>query len=688
MAPKGSGDGEVQRLGRYRVLYALGNGTSATVYAALDESSGRQVALKVLKNEAIDAETSARRQLRMVRESEALIKSAHPNVVRIFEIGRVEQRTFIAMELIDGPDLFHWLETPRSTDQILRVFLQCAEGLAAAHRGGIVHRDFKPANVMLKSDGTALVSDFGLARLETQDGSDGGALALQLTRTGAVLGTPRYMAPEQFEAGAVDARTDQFAFAIALYEALYRRHPFLRELRPDVPPVIAYSTALAQGQAVPPPIGDATPAGVWAILERALSLEAAARWPSMEHLIEALVEAIERPAKERAWFFASSALSLALVVAGIFVAASSVLGPAECRAKDVPLAELGWRGGVGEALLSRPTLHGVWEQLKTELERADRWENEARASACAARATPETKAALGCLKAERAALEKILGRGGELPPLAVAGALSALELGGCGDEPSGEAIDGAIARGSPAAIQRVLWELADSAGTGRRITPVIPAEIRPARLLGLSLVFFGFADKAAGFSLLEAAVRAPKTTDDAAAVDRAVAALVERRLDEARSKAATQDFSGAEAEVTQLLRALPDDRRDERAQAAIARGYLRLARAQHEAAETDFGLAAQVAEDPARKTKAELGSALTLLAAGEPRRALPRLRAVYEARGGAAPLERAEAGLALARALRASGEAGSKAILRRCLDDASNDRELTLLIGGLLAEDE
>lgn len=688
MAPKGSADGEVQRLGRYRILYALGNGTSATVYAALDESSGRQVALKVLKNEAIDQETSARRQLRMVRESEALIKSAHPNVVRIFEIGRVEQRTFIAMELIDGPDLFHWLETPRSIDQILRVFLQCAEGLAAAHRGGIVHRDFKPANVMLKSDGTALVSDFGLARLETQDGSDGGALALQLTRTGAVLGTPRYMAPEQFEAGAVDARTDQFAFAIALYEALYRRHPFLRELRPDVPPVIAYSTALAQGQAVPPPVGDATPPAVWAIVERALSIDAQARWPSMEQLIEALVEAMERPAKERAWFFASSALSLALVLAGIFVAASSVLGPAECRAKEAPLAELGWRGGVGEALLSRPTLRGVWEQLKTELERADQWERDARANACASRPTPETKAALGCLKAERAELEAILGRGGELPPLAVAGALSALELGGCGEEPGAEAIDAAIARGGPSAIRRLLWELADSAGTPRKLAPVVPLGVSPARLVGLSLVFFGFAEKNAGFALLEAAVRAPRTTDAAAAIDRAVTTLVERRLDEARSKAAIQDLAGAEAELAQLLRALPDERRSERAQAAIARGYVRLARAQHEAAETDFQLAAQVADDPAYQIKAELGSALTLLASGEARRALPRLRAVYEARSAAPPLERAEAGLALARAMRASGERGTKAILRRCLDDAANDRELTLLVGALLAEGE
>ena len=165
-------------------------------------------------------------------------------------------------------------------------------------------------------------------------------------------------------------------------------------------------------------------------------------------------------------------------------------------------------------------------------------------------------------------------------------------------------------------------------------------------------------------------------------------ALVERRLDEARSKAATQDLAGAEAELAQLLRALPDERKSERAQATIARGYLRLARAQHEAAETDFQMAAQLAGDPAQTIKAELGSALTLLASGEARRALPRLRVVYEARSAAAPLERAEAGLALARAMRASGEGGTKALLRRCPDDAARDREPTLLVGGLLAEGE
>jgi serine/threonine protein kinase len=238
-----------RRLHRYDLLERVGSGGGGIVYAGYDPQLERKVAIKLLRGIADE-----RAQLRLVREAQALAKLAHPNVVTVFDVGTYETagssgeppRTvvpdtavFIVMEYVDGPTLADWLRERRSRRAVLEHFLAAGRGLAAAHALGIVHRDFKPHNVVIGRDGRARVLDFGLSRVLACDvGSrtplDDSSVATSaangahsLTDFGTVMGTPAYMAPEQHVAEAVDARADQFAFCVALFEALHGQRPFV-----------------------------------------------------------------------------------------------------------------------------------------------------------------------------------------------------------------------------------------------------------------------------------------------------------------------------------------------------------------------------------------------------------------------------------------------------------------------------
>ncbi|MCX4240847.1 serine/threonine-protein kinase [Paraliomyxa miuraensis] len=285
------------KIGRYEVLETLGMGGMGVVYAAWDESLGRRVALKLLPGKHVG---STRERARLAREAQALAKLSHPNVVHVYEVGEHEHGVFVAMELVEGVSLREWqLRATRTPEELVEVYLQAGRGLAAAHRAGLVHRDFKPANVLVGNDGRVRVVDFGLAQgpglaAATTSGT-GRTLSVPpqspVTRTGALAGTPAYMAPEQIAGHEADARADQFSFCVALYEALAGCRPFgVGALR------------LASEPGVPPrPTRGARriPLLLDRALRRGLAIEPSRRFLDMD----ALLRAIEARAiwRRRAW---------------------------------------------------------------------------------------------------------------------------------------------------------------------------------------------------------------------------------------------------------------------------------------------------------------------------------------------------------------------------------------------------
>ncbi len=274
------------RLGRFEIVSLIGSGGMGAVYKAIDPDLGRAVAIKVLR-EAEEGSLGAVSRARMVREAQAMAKLAHPNVVPVHEIGAGEP-LFIVMELVEGGTVREWLSMPRSIVEIIEVFVQAGRGLAAAHEAGLVHRDFKPDNILRGTDGRVRVVDFGLV---VSGESHAGAtpeippntpLEASLTLTGIAVGTPAYMAPEQHRHEETDARTDQFSFAVTCYEAVYGERPFAgKTYREIVKKVYA-------GVVSPAPEGRAVPARIRTALLRALSVDPAARYPTMTALLAEL----------------------------------------------------------------------------------------------------------------------------------------------------------------------------------------------------------------------------------------------------------------------------------------------------------------------------------------------------------------------------------------------------------------
>jgi tetratricopeptide (TPR) repeat protein len=282
-------------VGRYVVLSTIGAGGMGIVFKAYDPELDRKVALKIVRadrpSEGPDGRGPGAGQARLVREAKVMARLSHPNVVSVYDAGTFGDRVFLAMELVDGLTLTEWLsDEPRDGRDVLRVFLEAGRGLAAAHAAGLVHRDFKPDNVLVSRRGEVKVTDFGLARAATGEAretraserpgppSSGAAHRLPpgaSTKTGTILGTPAYMAPEQRRGEVADARSDQFSFCVALYEALFHKRPF--------------ETATREGGAAPPrPRVPAVPSRIESAVRRGLSEDASARYASMEELLQAL----------------------------------------------------------------------------------------------------------------------------------------------------------------------------------------------------------------------------------------------------------------------------------------------------------------------------------------------------------------------------------------------------------------
>ncbi len=253
----------------YEIIDRLGAGGMGIVYLARDRHLARNVALKLIR--AAPSSTSV---ARLVREAQAIAQLSHPNVVTVFQIGSHEEQPFVAMEYVQGGTARTWITAaPRTWREILALYLAAGRGLEAAHGAHLVHRDFKPDNVLVGDDGRIRVADFGLVQTATSmpDGGDeSGAVPETVTTTGMRMGTPAYMAPEQRLGGVVDGAADQFAFAVALWEALTGARPFGND-----------DAAIAAPKR---PI----PRHIELALRRALSTEPAARWASMTELLAEL----------------------------------------------------------------------------------------------------------------------------------------------------------------------------------------------------------------------------------------------------------------------------------------------------------------------------------------------------------------------------------------------------------------
>lgn len=296
-------------LNRYLVLETLGQGGMGIVFKAYDQVLRRVVAVKVLHETVTE-----RSGERLVREAQALAQLSHPNVVQVFDFGVSGRRAFVAMEFIEGQTLREWQNStpkPAWTDCV-KVYTSVAQGLEAAHKRGLIHRDFKPDNCIVDDDEKQpRVIDFGLVGATTQaerpqgpkfrsppsifeprlewganhddehDSSDVD-MGWTATKSNVIMGTPAYMPPEQLVTGTEDARSDQFSFCVAFYEALYGELPFEGGTFEE------YAEAVRRGQVRAIPRGSEVPFQIRHVLLRGLAPEPGDRWPSMDRLIAEL----------------------------------------------------------------------------------------------------------------------------------------------------------------------------------------------------------------------------------------------------------------------------------------------------------------------------------------------------------------------------------------------------------------
>jgi serine/threonine protein kinase len=287
-------------VGRFRIVRRVGVGALGIVYAAFDPALHREVALKVLRADRTGGGEGGDRE-RILAEARAMARLAHPHVVTVHEVGVHEGRVFIAMELVDGETLREWLAQPREWPEVLPVLLAAGRGLAAAHAAGLVHRDFKPDNVLVGRDARVRVTDFGLARASAGD---------VLTTT--LAGTPAYMAPEQHDGLPCTPAADQFAFAVTACEALYGRRPFAGD---DAAAMAAAKRApLASVARAASPV----PPRIERALLRGLAPTPDARWPSVTALLDAL-EHDPRRKTRRVVALVVVGLALAVALAAAFL---------------------------------------------------------------------------------------------------------------------------------------------------------------------------------------------------------------------------------------------------------------------------------------------------------------------------------------------------------------------------------
>jgi tetratricopeptide (TPR) repeat protein/predicted Ser/Thr protein kinase len=578
-------------IGRFVVLGSLGRGGMGVVLSAYDPLLDRKVALKLLRPDVWSGRSESEGRARLQREAQAMAKLSHSNVVTVYEVGTVGEQQFIAMEFVDGQTLSAWLRHgARDWREIVRRFVAAGRGLQAAHAAGLVHRDFKPENVLIGSDGRPRVGDFGLVsgvRSSAGDRAD----ELGATRAGAIMGTPGYMSPEQMRGEATNAQSDQFSFCVALYEALHQERAF-----PDDEPE-AQREAVLSGRVRPSPRKSGLPARLTEALLRGLRVDPAERWPSMEVLLDALERDPTRQRRRR--LMATVALATVLVGAGglakwIHDVRASVCSGASARLRAVwdderrqkvqrafAATGLGYASNTFArvaALLDRYA--GAWVSMHEEACRATRVEGRQSDSLLDLR--------MACLERHRATLAALTevwagGVDGSAVENALAAASSLPPVNECADarvlaervplprQPAAvariEAVRQHLDRLRALAEAKRLREARAEAEVARRdadATAFAPVQAEAAFLVGR--IARGFGEPGAVEPLEEAAKLAASARDDrlaAAALDEAIIVLGEQRGAQTALELAP---------VVEAFVARAGNRPEQRAALAFARG--------------------------------------------------------------------------------------------------------------------
>jgi tetratricopeptide (TPR) repeat protein/predicted Ser/Thr protein kinase len=407
---------------RYAIAEPLGRGGSGVVYAATDLQLERRVAIKLIHpSEGMAADASAR----LAREARVLARLSHPNVVTVFDLGVMGDRIYVAMELVEGCNLATWLhERARPVAAILTAFEAAGRGLMAAHDHGIVHRDFKPNNVVITNDGAVKVLDFGLARLPAMAGASPGADGTSVAADDAItddriaVGTPRYMSPEQHCGHALDARSDLYSFCVALYEALYGALPW------DGMPDLSATTACKQAWVPELARRPGVPSRVRMMLRRGLAATPQMRPASMAEVLEVLRP---RPGPRRLALAAFGGAVVATAAGGLLWAGSP-RAPPPCARAGEGLEDL-WNDDARAEVLGR--LGGAEadvEAANNVVARIDRWADgwsRMRTESCIATRVDESQSSEmldrreACLRTRRAELSQLLAIPGDGVPVRV-----------------------------------------------------------------------------------------------------------------------------------------------------------------------------------------------------------------------------------------------------------------------------
>ncbi len=274
---------------RYSVIELLGAGGMAEVYRARDARLGRDVALKLVRAVKNEGTMCGSLCSLLMREARTLAQLSHPGLVGVLDVGEHGGCVYLAMELVEGSTLRNWSTGPHDWRERVRVIVDVGRALASAHGANVVHRDVKPDNVLIGPGGRVVVTDFGLARsLADLDetgyacGCAGGA-TVQVQLDGMVVGTPRYMSPEQLEGRAADGRSDQFSFAVTGWELLFGTLPFRGH------DVATFHEAIVAQRFEPPPASTAVPPAISAALQRGMRASPSARYPNMASFVDRLV---------------------------------------------------------------------------------------------------------------------------------------------------------------------------------------------------------------------------------------------------------------------------------------------------------------------------------------------------------------------------------------------------------------